>query len=245
VINETAAAGFGTADRAAVYERARPTYPDAVVDLFGIAPGDRVLDLAAGTGKFTRLLVAAGADVVAVEPLASMREQLAAALPGVGVLEGTAESIPGTDASVDAVTVAQAFHWFRPAEALAEIARVLRPGGRLGLVWNERDESVPWVSELSRLMHWDRCMPYDPSTDWAALVGRSGRFGPMEQARLAHEQMLDADGLVARVLTSSYLAAAPPDEQAAVGRDVRALVAGFEAPFALPYVTDVHWCTRI
>jgi SAM-dependent methyltransferase len=148
------------------------------------------------------------------------------------------------DATVDAVTVAQAFHWFRAEEALAEIARVLKPGGGLGLVWNERDESVPWVAEMSRLMHWDRCMPYDPTTDWAAVLGASGDFGDVGRARLPHEQVLDADGLVARALSSSYLASAPPEDQAAVAGGLRALVAGFDEPFALPYVTDVQWCRR-
>lgn len=248
MINETAAAGFGTADRAAAYERARPTYPDAAVALLvehlGIRPGATVVDLAAGTGKLTRLLVPTGARVVAVEPVAAMREQLTVTVPGVDVLDGTAESLPLGDASVDAVTVAQAFHWFRPAEALAELARVLRPGGGLGLLWNERDESVPWVAEMSKVMHWDRCMPYDPSTDWPSLVAASGEFTPLERARLPHEQVLDADGLVTRVLTSSYLAAAPAEEQAVVEAGLRALVAGFDETFSLPYVTDVHWCRR-
>jgi SAM-dependent methyltransferase len=124
---------FGPA--AGDYEAARPSYPPEAVALLerelGVGPGARVCDLAAGTGKLTRLLASTGADVVAVEPVPGMRDQLLATTPGVEVLDGTAEAIPLPDGSVDVVTVAQAFHWFRFDEALAEIARVLRPGGTL------------------------------------------------------------------------------------------------------------------
>src|SRR5690606_25154234 len=132
-IPDAAAEGFGRGAEA--YESARPSYPpDAVGEIAtvcDVGPGRRVLDLAAGTGKLTRLLVPTGAEVVAVEPVAEMRAVLSAVLPGVEALDGTAEAIPLPDASVDAVTVAQAFHWFDPPVALAEIARVLRPGGTL------------------------------------------------------------------------------------------------------------------
>jgi len=153
-LSDVAAAGFGAG--AQDYERGRPSYPDDLVvwmaERLRIGAGSRVVDLAAGTGKLTRLLVPTGADLVAVEPVAAMREQLAAVVPGVPALDGTAESIPLAPASVDAVTVAQAFHWFDADAALAEIARVLRPGGALGLVWNERDVREPWVAELSKLI---------------------------------------------------------------------------------------------
>ncbi|HEX8802631.1 MAG TPA: class I SAM-dependent methyltransferase, partial [Acidimicrobiales bacterium] len=145
-----AALGFDA--NAGDYERGRPSYPAEAVALVvgrgGIGPGRRVLDLAAGTGKMTRLLLPTGADVVAVEPVAGMRaalERLAAASPGLEVLDGTAENLPLPDGSVDAVTVAQAFHWFDPPVALAEMRRVLRPGGHLFLVWNVRDREHDWV----------------------------------------------------------------------------------------------------
>ena len=134
-VNPVAAAGFGRA--ADAYERSRPSYPaDAVARLAAeleIRPARRVLDLAAGTGKFTRLLAEIGADLVAVEPSAAMRSQFAVVLPDIPLHEGTAEQIPLADDSVDAVVVAQAFHWFDAEPALAEISRVLRPEGRLGL----------------------------------------------------------------------------------------------------------------
>ncbi|MGH9245269.1 MAG: class I SAM-dependent methyltransferase [Acidimicrobiales bacterium] len=127
--------GFGRV--AGDHERARPGYPpeiaEQLVSAFEIASGTRVCDLAAGTGKFTRLLTALGADVVAVEPVVGMRDELARALPDVETLAGTAEDIPLPDESVDAVTVAQAFHWFDAQRALAEIARILRPQGGIAL----------------------------------------------------------------------------------------------------------------
>jgi SAM-dependent methyltransferase len=138
-------------DRVArVYQRARPSYPAAALEwVLDAASGRRVVDLAAGTGKLTEVLIAAGAEVTAVEPLANMRAELDRALPSVRTIDGTAERIPLPDASADALFVGQAFHWFDAPSALAEIARVLVPGGALGLVWNLRDESVPWVAELT------------------------------------------------------------------------------------------------
>src|SRR3954452_2306324 len=145
---------FGAA--AQVYERARPGYPPEAVDLL-LAPGARrVADVGAGTGKFSRLLVAAGLDVVAVEPDARMRAELARVLPGVPVLEGSAEALPLEDSGVDAVVVAQAWHWVDPARALPEVARVLSPGGGLGVVWNERTLGEPWVDSLEELLRQPR-----------------------------------------------------------------------------------------
>ena len=140
-LHPTAEAGFTAA--AEVYERARPGYPDEAVawvaERLGIGPGRDVLDLAAGTGKLTRQLVPLGACIVAVEPIDAMRAQLERVVPGVEAVAGTAEAIPLPDASVDAVTCAQAAHWFRADEAAREIRRVLRPGGGLALLWNVRD----------------------------------------------------------------------------------------------------------
>jgi len=135
---------------AGAYQRARPSYPAAAVEwVLAAAPGPRAVDLAAGTGKLTEVLVAAGAEVTAVEPLANMRAELQRALPSVRAMAGTAERIPLPDASADALFVGQAFHGFDGPAALAEIARVLVPGGALGLIWNLRDERVPWVAELT------------------------------------------------------------------------------------------------
>ncbi|KAJ9448977.1 putative methyltransferase MT3445 [Diplonema papillatum] len=134
------------------YERARPTYSAEAAQWAVPGGARRVLDLGAGTGKFTTQLVDLRLDVVAVEPLPLMREQLRKGLPSVRALEGTAEEIPLPDASVDAVFVAEAWHWFNPDRAAAEISRVLAPGGRLCIVYNERDTSHPWVAILNDLM---------------------------------------------------------------------------------------------
>jgi SAM-dependent methyltransferase len=243
-VNPVAAAGFGRA--ADVYERSRPSYPADAIALLAaelrIGPGRTVLDLAAGTGKLTRLLVPLGAQLVAVEPSAAMRAEFATVLPEVPVHDGTAERIPLDDAAVDAVVVAQAFHWFDAPRALGEIARVLRPGGGLGLIWNERDESVPWVAELSRVMQWDVRMPYAVGTDFRVVLDESGRFAPSRRARFAFEQELDREGLCERVSTTSFIAAMEPESREALLDAVRELVADFPQRFALPYVTEVFWC---
>lgn len=245
-VDKVAAAGFGAA--AGTYERGRPSYPAELIELFrqelGVGPGATVVDLAAGTGKLTRLLVATGAEVIAVEPVEAMRAELAAAVPEVEALDGTAEALPLADASADVVTVAQAFHWFDPAPALAEIARVLRPGGGLGLVWNERDESVPWVSELSALFDWETRRPYKTGVDWPGVVAADRSFTPLRLRELAYVQELDADTLVERVLSTSYVAARPAEDNVGLAAAVRAHVSDFPDRFELPYVTHAYWCHR-
>jgi SAM-dependent methyltransferase len=248
MVHEAASSGFGSS--AAAYERGRPGYPDdavrAIADHLDLAPGRRVLDLAAGTGKLTERLVLTGATVVAVEPVDAMRATLTAKLPTVEALPGTAEAIPLPDSSVDGATVAQAFHWFDRERALAELHRVLRPGGGLALVWNHRDERVPWVAEISRLTGWSsgQIPVYDRGVDWAGVLRESARFDDVETRTFHHEQPLDADLLVDRVLSISYLATKPAAEQAELARQVRGLVADLGESFAMPYRVDVHLCRR-
>ena len=243
-VHDVAESGFGSG--ADDYERGRPSYPADVVAWLvaelGIGPGRRVVDLAAGTGKLTRLLAPTGCELVAVEPVAAMRDQFARVLPDVPILEGTAEALPVDDASVDAVVVAQAFHWFDAEAALAELARVLRHGGGLGLVWNERDAREPWVGGLSKLIRWDERerwrVPYTLEVDWGARIdAMDTAFGPGRVLRSGFHQELDADTLVARVFSTSYLATLSPPVKAELERDVRALVAPLGERFDLPYVT--------
>jgi SAM-dependent methyltransferase len=189
-VREEARLGFGTARAVAAYERGRPGYPPAavaeLVSVLAIGPRATVLDLAAGSGKLTRQLLPARAGLVAVEPSPAMRERLAAATPGVRVLEGTAEAIPLPDGSLDAVTVGQAFHWFDGPRAVAELHRVLRPGGRVGLLWNVRDESVPWMARITAII--DRHAGDTPryrDGRWRTAFDASAGFTPLQVRRFA------------------------------------------------------------
>jgi SAM-dependent methyltransferase len=221
---------------AGAYERGRPDYPDdAVRWLVGEAPVD-VVDLGAGTGKLTRALVALGHRVMPVEPLDEMRAQLDAAVAGVVALAGSAESIPVPDASADVVTSAQAFHWFDHARALPEIARVLRPGGRLALVWNSRDDRDPWMARLSVIIGNETVS----ETDVVPALDGSGLFGPVDRARFVHVQTLDRDGLLDLVLSRSYCAKLEPAEREPILDAVVRLYDQTADPdgVRLPYVTE-------
>jgi ubiquinone/menaquinone biosynthesis C-methylase UbiE len=246
-IDDVAARGFQAG--AAAYEAARPGYPDAAVAVLaeelGVTTDTRVCDLAAGTGKLTRRLVDLGASVVAVEPVAGMRDQARTTVPGADLVDGTAEAIPLPDASVDVVTVAQAFHWFEAGPALTEIARVLTPGGGLALLWNERDERTAWVAEMSRLIRWhERTVSRYQHVDWAEVVAASQRFTPLQERAVSWEQPMTREVLMDRVRSISYIAVMPPAERERLAADVSALVARQAEPFGLPYVCRVQWCRR-
>jgi SAM-dependent methyltransferase len=248
-------AAHGFANNADAYEAARPSYPaEAVAHIVGhgrIGPGRRVLDLAAGTGKLTRVLVPTGADVIAVEPVAAMRERLVASLGSIEVHDGTAEALPLADRSVDAVTVAQAFHWFDPPVALAEMRRVLRPGGHLFLVWNTRDRGHDWVREFGDLLvdGPDLERPYDSyyDVDYAGLVADAGGFTPVELWTHDWDQPCDPDLLVARAESVSVVGSLPPDDKQRVLDRIRHLAATHPAlagrdRFPFPYTTRVYRC---
>lgn len=235
-----AAAATGFARAAGEYERGRPGYPTAALKALDLAPGLRILDLAAGTGKLTRPLVESGVKVIAVEPVAEMR---AALPPAVRALDGTAERIPLDDSSVDLVTVAQAFHWFDGDAALAEIHRVLRPGGRLALLWNRRVEEDPLNEAIEELL-----APYrsDAHThrhgEWRAAFERTTLFGPLEEHSFPTDQLLDADGLGDRVGSISFIASLPDAEHSRVLAAARALAG--DGQVTIPYRTEVQVCAR-
>ena len=231
-----------------IYERARPGYPPEAVDLLaataGLAPGHRVLDLAAGTGKMTRGLIERGLRCVAAEPSPSMRDVFTGVLPGVPLVAATAEHIPLADHTVDAVVVAQAFHWFDPPTALAEMARVLRADGWLTLIWNERDESDPVVSELVRISKWDTMAPYPVGKDFSVDIDRSGLFGSVERTGLPFTQWLDLPTFVGQVASRSYVQVLPEAQRQALLDEVEAFGATLSQPIAMPYITDL-FCARV
>jgi SAM-dependent methyltransferase len=192
----------------AAYRRARPGYPDAAARWLVPGQGCRVVDLAAGTGKLTERLHALGYLVTAVEPSHGMRRELERAVPGVWTLAGTAETIPVPDGSVDGVVVAQAWHWFRTAEALTEIRRVLRPGGRLGVTWNVRDHRVDWVEEFTQIIHrGDSLTPFhgEPTLD--------DTFGPVEHATFPWKHRMHVSDLRTLAASRSHTLTLPEDQR--------------------------------
>lgn len=247
--------GFDTA--ADAYERGRPDYPEAVIRhlgrVLGLSPSTTVVDLGSGTGKFTRALAPLGAARVAVEPIAGMRRVFAREVSDVPVLAGTAEAIPLPDGFADAVVVAQAFHWFRPRPALREIARVLRPGGGLGLVWNIRDETVGWSRRLTEIIERYRYasrIPRSRDRSWRSAFDRGeAPFGPLAEKVFSHVQRAPRETFVARVLSVSVIAVLPPAEQRRVAAKVRAVLASDPATrgrstVAMAYRTEVYWAFR-
>ncbi|MGO4103220.1 class I SAM-dependent methyltransferase [Leifsonia sp. YAF41] len=217
------------------YDAHRPSYPrETVAWLLGNA--GEVADIGAGTGKLTGLLVELGARVVAVDPSADMLRVLRAHFPTAQAIEGVGERIPLPASSVDLVTYAQAWHWVDVAAASAEVRRVLRPGGRLALVWNSRDESVPWANELSRAMnpgqHAAGAFAPVLGEDWALIDQRVDRW----------MQETTRDGIRNLVTTRSYYLVAGDAEKAAILRRVEAVLDAHaetrEDPIQLPYLTE-------
>ncbi|MGE5693798.1 MAG: class I SAM-dependent methyltransferase [Candidatus Sericytochromatia bacterium] len=222
-------------EEAAAYERGRPSYPPEAIDWLLAAGARDVLDLGAGTGKLTTRLVERGLSVVAVDPIPEMLEVLRDSLPDTPALLGTAEEIPLPADSVDAVLVAQAWHWFDPSRAVAEVARVLRPGGRLGLVWNTRDERMGWVRDLGRIIGRE----HDP---FSSRVPLPAPFTEVQRHQVEWTNYLTPQALIDLVASRSYCITSPADVRTATLDRVRELLATHPAlanstGLALPYVT--------
>ena len=236
---------FGSA--AADYELGRPGWPVDAVDAPGVPRESTVLDLAAGTGKLTRVLVERFDRVIAVEPLDGMRAVLEELVPEAEALGGEAESIPLEDASVDAVFVAEAFHWFGgDTAAVAEIARVLRPAGTLVLMWNEHGgPSVPPLPEgfLQRVRERRRATAAWPYGDgkWRPAL-EAGPFGRIEKSSFPNEHVVDREAMLASVRSWSWIAALPEDER---DRELGVL-AGLlpDGRWTRQIRTDVYWTNR-
>lgn len=250
-----AAARQGFTKEAGAYARGRPDYPAALgawlTGTLGLGPGRRAADVGAGTGKFSALLAATGAAVVAVEPVDAMRAEIAALqLNGVRAVAGTAQALPLPDAELDAVVCAQAFHWFAGRAALDEFARVLRPGGHLGLVWNVRDESVDWVAALTAIITpFEGDAPRFHKGDWRKPFPHPG-FGALAETRLPYEHVgPPRQVIVDRFMSVSFIAALPDARHAQVRAEIEALVAthpelrGREV-VRFPYTTRAFACQR-
>ena len=223
-----------------VYERGRPQYAPAVVGALAaelrIPPGAPVLDLAAGTGKLTRALLAAGLDVVAVEPQATLRDVLAAKVGADRALAGVAEAIPLGDAAVNAVTVADAFHWFDRAAAIAEIRRVLRPGGGLALLSTVPDWSgVSWAHELGTLiMHARPAHPHFDGPSWREAIRAAGGWTEPREIRVTTNQPAEPARIIDFVASMSWVAGMPEGQRSAMLDQVATLLDARDSPSELP-----------
>lgn len=253
MINRSAASGF--ARGAEAYVDGRPGYPNEadrwLRDVMGLSAERSALDLGAGTGKFTNRLVETGACVSAVEPVEAMRARLVRDLPDVNALPGTAEDIPFDDDSFDAVVCAQSFHWFASSEALSEIHRVLKPDGKLGLIWNLRDERIAWVAALSEIVR-----PYQGNTPrfheghWRRVFPARG-FGPLSETRFDHTHVGPPENVILqRILSVSFIAALPGSEQEKIADAVRKVISNCQSlagknEVAFPYTTITLHCSKV
>jgi SAM-dependent methyltransferase len=238
------AASFGRAAEA--YELGRPGWPPAVLDVLELPDDAVVLDLAAGTGKLTRVLVERYGRVVAVEPLEEMRAVLEQAVPAAEARAGRADAIPAADGEFEAVFVAQAFHWFATDEVVAELARVMRPGAPLALLWNTLESSrfEPPLPDayLARVRSLKEGVDFPFSDDrWRAALER-GPFGELHEANVAHHRQVDGETLVAQVASYSWVARRPTAERGAILRELRKLLP--EATYRQSLVAEIVWTVR-
>ena len=234
------ATSFGR--QAGAYDRGRPDYPAEAVEWMLSGVGSEVVDVGAGTGKLTRVVRATGRTVVAVDPDAVMLATLQARSPDIRTLVGTAEQLPLPDASADAVVLGQAWHWVDAAVASREIARVLRPGGTIGLIWNIRDRSTPWVAEFAGMM--------ETSAGENLIEGVGPRvdepFGPLESAQYSWTRELSGEQLAELATSRSTVIAASAAERAAILAEVHELadrVSDGHGTLHMPYVTHVFRAT--
>ncbi|WP_106804135.1 class I SAM-dependent methyltransferase [Pseudomonas sp. S5D5] len=252
-VHASAQQGFST--QAVTYAQGRPDYPRQLTgwltEALGVDAQSTVIDLGAGTGKFTRLLSTLAPTLIAVEPVQAMGAQLSKLLPDVRLVDGTADSMPLAAASADAVVCAQAFHWFSTQAALREIHRVLKPAGRLGLVWNVRDESVAWVAAITAII-----TPYEGDTPrfhtgrWReAFTGEL--FSAPELSCFPYSHVGSPQEVIMdRFLSVSFIAALPDAEKAKVTAQLQDLIdthpdlCGRDT-VAFPYQTQAYVCRRL
>ena len=247
-VHPKARVGFQRA--AGQYERSRPETPpdaiDALVRTLRISSRSTVLELGAGTGKLTRLLVPRAGRYVAVEPVPAMREQLRRAVPEVPLLGAVAEELPLRASSVDAIVAAQAFHWFDAPRAMREMHRVLRSDGGVGLLWNVRDESVDWVRKTTEIIdRYDDRGPRFREYAWEAAWAKTPGFEPLTKQSFGFVQRLDREAVVDRFLSISFIASLEDNRRAEAETALRHLfdshpqTAG-RAVIELPYQCEIY-----
>ena len=242
-VHETAQSAFSSAAEA--YERGRPGYPAdataALIAKLGLDETTTVVDVGAGTGKLTARL-ARRTNVVAVEPIAAMRAVLAERLPELPIFEGSAEAIPLMDGCADAITVAQAFHWFDGPAAIREMHRVLRAGGGLGLIWNARDTSVPWVRKLMELIQpYGKDTPSYRTGDWKSAFDDQLLFSLAGHEQFEHCEVCRIDEILEHVASISYIAALEEECRSAVLEEANSMLTSWhgEGEVTFPYRTDL------
>lgn len=230
------------------YERGRPDYArEAVQQMLASLPlgsSPVIVDLGAGTGKLTRMLVGSGARLFAVEPLSGMRRVLETQVPQAEAIEGTAQAIPLPDGCCDAMAIASAFHWFAEPVALTEIRRVLKPAGGLALLWNRRDTTQAIQHTIGTIIQpYRRDVPSHADGVWRGVLEGTGWFEPIGVWHFPHKQEMDSIRLVDRVLSISFIAELPSDERAAVRGQIERAAADLTELFSLRYFTDLY-CYR-
>ncbi|MBX3034905.1 MAG: methyltransferase domain-containing protein [Bdellovibrionaceae bacterium] len=253
MIHEKAAVGFDRAGEE--YHKGRPEYPPEsvsfVIDHLGLTPESSIVEVGAGTGKFTKLLFERGLNVIATEPVPGMRTKFQELLPTAKIIDGTAENLTLPGMSADVIIAAQAFHWFEGPRALAEFARILKPGGAICLIWNARDESIDWVAKLTDIIDpHEGSAPRYKSGAWRKAFEGVTVFTPLEHRSFFHSQIGDQDMLVNRVTSISFISALPEETRREVIAQVRKLAANHpdlkgRSQVEIPYRTDIYWCRKM
>ncbi|MEM7326453.1 MAG: class I SAM-dependent methyltransferase [Actinomycetota bacterium] len=244
MVHDAAFTGFGA--EASRYQNARPAYhPDLVQRFVNRFGSGQMLEIAAGTGKFTSQLVSAGVRPVAVEPVDAMRAILAEDLPNLDVQPGTAEDLPAGGHTFDTVVAAQAFHWFNHGPALDEIHRVLRPSGHLVTVWNVKEGDADWYRRYMAIINrFADDTPRHAHMQWRQAIDTDPRFELVDDWQIDNSQNMDREAVVDRALSISFIAALQEPTKASVAAELRAVVADVETPIRFPYRGELQaWTT--